>query len=726
MLAPVTPLRLLVGLLAALLVGLVPATVAPAEAAEAVAPVEPLPVTLTSMTPSSVPATGPIVLTGTVRNASEVAWQDVNVYPVMSSQPIGDQEALAEAAASDPLSTASGERLAREGQFVSLGDLAPGSSRTFTLRIRRKDIAGVRLPGVYWIGAHALGSSPDGRDALADGRARTFIPLVAKRATSAVSLVVPLRAHFSRDVETRIVKPERAARTFTSDGRLGRLLAMFGPQSQVTWVVDPAVVDAADDLRNNNEPMTLGPAITEPDSPADQPTTAATDGAADGAADGNGAPAPALDSATRDEVGAWIDRATETLAQRPVLALPYADPDAVAMLRQTPKLFDRARALGADRLKSYGVESRPAIAPYDGKLDLDVLPLGEPKLTALASAPDPTSPPVAADMRGHRILLNQPAATQGGPQPEALSALNLRQRIVSEAALRAQRAPSEPLLVQLPDRWNPGADWARADLVDELDNGWLSTVPLPSSPSPDVATAPLVADLPYGDAARRREVDRELLGDVAGLLEVGRVLGHLLDTDNNTQVRISAVALGGAGETARADQPSAGSLLTTLTDKVRRLMDQVRVGGTEFVTLSGGSGAITVSLINELPQPVKIGLAADNRSGTALKFQAPEPITLKPRQRTTMRLQVRTERIGVNDVSISPVTAEGELVGTPLELTIRSSEVGRWFWSVMVGAGAVFLFMMTKRIRHRVRTKRWRAHHPDDPVGPSAPGVPHG
>ncbi len=722
--APVTRARATTFVLALLtpfwlLLCLAPATSTPATAADQPTLTDPLQVRLSALTPSSIPAKGPIVMTGTVRNRSEATWQDINVYPVMSAHPIGDPAELAEAAASDPMTTASGVRLAQNGQFISLGDLAPGSSRTFTLRIKRKDIAQVQLPGVYWIGAQALGSGPDGRDALADGRARTFIPLVPKRATSSVSLIVPLRAHFNRDLETRIVKPDQAARTFTSEGRLGRLLKMFEPHPAVTWLVDPAVLDAAGDLRDNNDPMTLGPPITDPDPSEEQPSTP---GPTTGAVEGNGAPAPSLDSTTRNEVGAWLSRASETLAQRPVLGLPYADPDSIAMLRLTPRLFHHARDLGSDSLKAHGVESRPAIAPNDGELDLDVLPRGEPTLTALATAPSLTSPAVGVDPQGHRILLSQAAAAMGGPGPDALSALNLRQRIVSEAALRAQRTPTEPLLVQLPDHWNPGADWARANFIGELDSGWLTTVPVPSSPSAGTATAPLIAHLPYEKAARSREVDGELLGDVADLLQTGRVLGHLLDTDNDTQVRIASVALGGAGETARADQPSAASLLTTLTDKVRRLMDRVRVGGTEFVTLSGGSGAITVSLINDLPQPVKIGLTADNRSGTALKFEAPEPITLKPRQRTTMRLQVRTERIGVNDVSISPVTVEGELVGTPLQVTIRSSEVGRWFWSVMVGAGAVFLFMMIKRIRDRLRTKRWRAHHLDDPTEPRPSG----
>ena len=46
-------------------------------------------------------------------------------------------------------------------------------------------------PGVYWIGVHALGSNADGRDLVADGRARTFIPLVTKDQAKRTVDVVP-------------------------------------------------------------------------------------------------------------------------------------------------------------------------------------------------------------------------------------------------------------------------------------------------------------------------------------------------------------------------------------------------------------------------------------------------------------------------------------------------------------------------------------------------------
>ena len=41
----------------------------------------------------------------------------------------------------------------------------------------------------------------------------------------------------------------------------------------------------------------------------------------------------------------------------------------------------------------------------------------------------------------------------------------------------------------------------------------------------------------------------------------------------------------------------------------REQMERVQVTGTDFVTLSGGSGSLTVTLVNGLEQPITVGTA---------------------------------------------------------------------------------------------------------------------
>ena len=60
--------------------------------------------------------------------------------------------------------------------------------------------------GVYWIGVHVLGANAAGvRDDLADGRARSFIPLVDPGAHAvSTSLVLPLRRAVQRNADGRL------------------------------------------------------------------------------------------------------------------------------------------------------------------------------------------------------------------------------------------------------------------------------------------------------------------------------------------------------------------------------------------------------------------------------------------------------------------------------------------------------------------------------------------
>ena len=662
---------------------------------------DPLRVTLTEMTPSSIPQKGPIQLSGTVTNTSEEPYEDVKLYPVVSPTPIGDATAVAQAADSDPLTTASGSRLTGEGQYADLDTIAPGSSRSFTLRIPRKDIAFITAPGVYWIGAQALGTNRAGRDALADGRARTFIPLVAPKTTTRISLIAPLREPVVRGVDTKISKPAELARQLGPDGRLGRIVDLLRDAPGVQWLVDPALLDAAADLRNNNPGLRLGTAKKDPEpSPSASPSVA------------QGAPAETLDKEARDQVERWLQRTSETLAQRDVLALPYADPDTAALMRHAPALRQRAHLLALNRLKTYGVSATPAVADPQGLLDLDTLPKKDPDLVAVASAPD-LDTPASLVHEQTELLLPQGAVTQGGPGPNvAQSPLNLRQRILAVAALRATRSGGQ-LLVRLPDRWNPGSNWERTDFIAGLQSGWsqLGAVDQPRSTTGKFT-------LPYTAAQRAREIDTALIRSSQDLIQTSTRFAAMLDTENNVALHLDSVALEGTSWASRTDQRSAASLVNTVHDVTLRELSRVRVLGTGLVTLSGGSGTVSVSLLNELSQPVRIGLDVSNNSGTPLRVQAPEPVTLPAGQRTTVRLEVRTQRFGVNDVTISPVTVNGDRVGTPLNVTVRSSEVGRWFWSVMIGAGLVLVVMIFRRIRARIRTHRWRAADHPEPDGP--------
>jgi len=59
-------------------------------------------------------------------------------------------------------------------------------------------------------------------------------------------------------------------------------------------------------------------------------------------------------------------------------------------------------------------------------------------------------------------------------------------------------------------------------------------------------------------------------------------------------------------------------------------------------------------------------------------------------------------------VRLTPITAKGEEVGTPLSFSLRTSQVGRLIWFVIVAGGVLLGVMILRRIVLRVRNHRWR------------------
>ncbi len=311
----------------------------------------PLSITLTAMTPSEIPRKGAITLTGVVANTSDEPWTDINVSPFIAREPITTRDELAEAAESDP-DSAVGDRLTDPGSYVTVDELAPGKSAPFRLRIPVSTLPISGDPGVYWIGVHALGTSLDGRDAVADGRARTFIPLVppqiARERTVPVSVVLPLRDRARRDADGSLNGPTRWVNLTRSDGRLTRL-ADFGASAgdaPVSWLVDAAVLDALSDFADGNPPLSLGPPRRaeegggedgeeedpdNPDASPGEPDEESSEDPSPSASPNTGPGAP--DEATRERTRSVLETFLSSTRSNPVYALGYADPDVVALAR---------------------------------------------------------------------------------------------------------------------------------------------------------------------------------------------------------------------------------------------------------------------------------------------------------------------------------------------------------------------------------------------------------
>ena len=252
-------------------------------------PVEPLEVTIERLTPGEIPTSGTIEVGGTVTNVDDETWTTINLYPLLGGEPMTTPAQLREARRTDPLAYV-GDRVTTPGPYAVIDRLEPGQSATYSFTVARSRLEATAR-GVYWFGVHALGQDTAGRDSVADGRARTFLPLVEqssgddgagdegagqdrpRRPDGAdvtmpvpVALVVPLRRRILHEADGSLAEPEVWADELGSNGTLGRLVSM-GAQADgapITWLVDPALTVAAAQLAAGNPARSLSPTV-DPD-----------------------------------------------------------------------------------------------------------------------------------------------------------------------------------------------------------------------------------------------------------------------------------------------------------------------------------------------------------------------------------------------------------------------------------------------------------------------------
>lgn len=691
----------------------------------------PLSVRVDSLLPAEITANGTLDVTGQIVNESDETWTNLNVYLLTSPTPFTTSEELVEAQQSDP-ATEIGGRLTDPGLFEPVGDLPPGSSVDFALSVAREDLEITGEPGVYWLAVHVLGASGEGRDSVADGRARTFVPLMERDGPStSMSLVMPLRAEVRRGPRGRLREVRAWHELLSAEGRLGRLLELTGTSVglPVTWVLDPSVVDAARSVAQGNPPMSIAPTDDQADIDP-MPGDNETDGSATASPEGGPTEDESQDVAPDDpgddpaeespepseepeQATDWLDTFRRQSDQHTVLTVPYGGLDVASALGQGfGDLLAEATRRSSQAMAAAGVRSSPVVAPATGLLPRAALRRLEPETPVLLSdsAVPGSRATVVETENDHRVVLSRSSVKTGGPGPTPpYRALALRQRFLSEAAVHAlspQRG--EPLVVSTPQLWDPGSDWRLAAFFSGFDVPWLRTVDLPTVTSTSVPPdRPLGAGSPelrYPQSEARDELPLANLLATEELVETGDVFADLLTRNDTVDEFLAGSAMLASSYRARKHPNASVEMARQTTAYVRSRMARVRVETPSFVTMSSGEGPFAITVVNDLDEPVTVGIDADTGS-SELVIASPEPVSVGPGQRATVRLLATSTDIGLHSVSVVATNSNGHPLGDATTFNIRSSQVGLVIWVIMgLGAAVLFVaigFRLVKRVRAR-------------------------
>ncbi len=667
-------------------------------------PTQSLVLHMRSITPDYIPDHGPITIRGTITNDSDEEWTAINVEGFFGSTPITTSAELA-AAAQTPVAADVGHRVAAPGTFDHLDSLQPGQVARFTVRLPRSLLT-ISTPGVYWFGVHALGATAEGRSSSAAGRDRTFLPLVPATVTAQgrveqTSLVVPVRAGIVRAPDGTVENTEEWLHSLRT-GALHDLLttgqaARGGP---LTWVVDPAVVDVVRRLAEGNPPRTLAtPTTKNPDGgPSPSPSAAATSSGSAASTSDAAAPPSALARAAHR----WLNRLHGLLSvgTAQVMGLPYGDLEVdTALLYDRPLLLAAIRRTG-DTLPPWRVPLTPVVAPPSGRMaGVAVGDLPRSSTVLLEDTGVRGTAPAAATVDDRRVVMSSAGAAEGGPGPvDPLSSLALRQRVLSEAALRLL-ADQQPLVVQLPTSREHGL---RPSFFSGLEVPWLRLTTLDGAIAGPTGTM---------SATRLRAQERDdpqlsarLYDEANQTIAHGATLQSVLVGNTVLRREIFDETAGNTSYTAAREPFAALGRVRATSTWVTDNLGSVDLAAPPTVTLASANGHFSALVSNALDVPVSVKVRAV--ADPQMKITGGEKVDLPPHGRTSVLLNASTHTLGVHTVTLELTNRAGTPLGAQDTFPIRAETVSRLIW-VIIGAGVVLLFgAIVVRLTRRVLRSR--------------------
>jgi hypothetical protein len=675
---------------------------------------DPLVVHIDTISPE-LPRNGDVEITGTVTNVSDDTFTRINLHAFSSQAPIPTSTALAESVTIDPADYV-GQRVTVPGTFDTVDELAPGQTAFFSDSVPVELLGTSGEQGVYWIGVHALGDTEQvPRDGVADGRARTFIPMRPTGGeTQEASVILPIRNRVWYDQDGAVAGTARWARRLAEGGSLDGVLDMAesAGTTPYSWLVDPAVLLALVRLAEGNAPRSLAPDPTVPGQEV-TPTETPTDGEATTATPDTLTPTESLpteeptdaDAELAAAASAWLARFSALVGTTPVLTLPYGDIDVSAAMRHDRTRFDQAVARGAEIMAALTLPSQQAVAPGNDVLSPEALSQLATETVVLlgdnAFTIPPRSPNSVVRLLGHKVLVTSTGAEAGGPAPTAANdPLALRQRLLSEAALRLVDGDTAPLVVTLPTVWR-GQD--AASFFTDLEQSWLDVVPVGEVAARQAAGVK-AASLAYTEADVAAELDASAFAAATRATGDATLLEQVLSSVTRVEALVRDEVLVTLSEQHRARPGLARAAAGRVEASLREDLGKIEIEGPTAVTLSSDSGPLGATLVNGLDQPVEVQVQVQTDGELTLTGGGVR--RLAPRARSVVRFEATTRQPGVHNVRLSVTSLDGVPLGSSDALPIRAARVSALIWIAMVVSALVLFGMIGYRLPGQIRQRR--------------------
>ncbi len=647
--------------------------------ATAAADPDDLQVRLTAMSQTQLVEGAPLVMTGTVTNRGTETWTDAQAYLVIAPSPFTTRAQVRDAVRSSTSYT--GVRVVELDAIAQLGDLAPGSTTSFTLRVPYRLLGVTGADGVYPTGVQVLATDPEGvRENQAVARATTFLPkLSGTRAPVPVSVAWPFTNPDVLDSDGTYRAPEALIAAVSPAGRLRHVLdlARTSPATS-TSILDPSLLVELDDLaRGRRLPGELE-----------------------------------LTDAQRQQVTSFRDDLLAFARRTSLWVVDYAEPDALALSRHTTgtALSDVVADATTRTLEELGLSGRRVVwsRGVDTALMSDVRQDGDRPLVVPSDALEDTEWSEGSVVGytgddGTVPLVLQDTVLDRVPGED--SVVGLRQWLAAESALASLQRSVDPdaatdAVVVLPRGWDPGSQWAAGDLGQLYDLPWVQGASLDTRLGGTVprttASVPSTTDVETLPVEQVRAAER--------LAERQRALSSVRSADDDALSDEQRVAI--AASSRWRDDPAGGrAYVRALERDLDDELGQITLGTPQQVTLSGSQGQFPLTISNDTASAVTVGVDLSS-SRPGLTLEDVDPVTIDAGARYTLTVQVDVGDQGSSTLRASLVTPDGDRIGAPVDFNVRSSAVGSVLWVAIGLAGLFVAIALVRRFRFRRRDRR--------------------
>ncbi|WP_330282870.1 DUF6049 family protein [Streptomyces sp. NBC_00588] len=678
-------------------------------------------VALDTLTPN-VPTDGDTVtVSGTVTNNGKQTVTSAHVGlrlgPMLSTRSAVDDAAKS----SDSLRGTTGTEVG--GKYVEkFSKLTPGVAEPFSISVP-VDKLDLGSDGIYQFAVSLSGRTAAEPWDQVLGIQRTFLPWQPDGADTRtkttflwplISTVHMTAETGSNEQQTPVFLNDDLAKEISPGGRLDEMLSL-GKDLDVTWVIDPDLLASVDAMTRSYRIRAEGSA-----------TTAGTHQAV---------------------AKQWLARLQTAVADKEVVALPFADPDLASLAHNgttvTGSLSHLKEATDVvDNTVDTILHVKPVTDfawPVDGAVDPSIVKVatsaGADQIIARSDSLQetgglPYTPSAARPIGGGTTAVVADArlstSFQGDLSRASAGTLAVQRFLAQSLALDLQSDKQRSVVIA-PQRMptTRQAQTMAAALTALQSGDWSEaqnlTAAAKTKPDPG-ATTKVPSTTAYPSSLRRQELPRSAFEKIATTRDKLDNFAVILSDESRVVTPFGRAMNRGMSSSWRGRPEEAQSFRTSVEDHLDVLASQVKLIDKSDIKLSGRSATIPVTVQNNLVQGVDhLVLRLTSTSPTRLQIGGhaydEQPIAVSGEHSQTVKFTTSAKANGQATVVAQLYTEDGQEYGNAVTFDVKVTEFTA---TVMLVIGGGFLLLVLAGFRMYTQRKRAAARE-DEEDGPDGP-----